>query len=121
MLRLLLVLLLTLGTIAPGARADTTAPKTPRFYAVVFGVVFAPTGDVGQLRLLKVVDPRRGNADAPEVAVPEQYVEAVRRMLSSPRYRPAADSVPKDEVYMYFFHDPARPDRADLDPRPKQR
>jgi hypothetical protein len=29
--------------------------------------------------------------------------------------------VKPEEVYAYFFYDPAQPDRADFDPRPRQR
>lgn len=124
MSRLLLIVFATLvlltGPAAHAAPGDKPRIEAPRFYAVVFGVRYTPEGDVSQLRLLKVVDPRRGNADAPEVGVPERFVQAAREALATPRMRPKAGEVPQDEVFTYFFFDPARPERADLDPRPRR-
>ena len=101
--------------------AQEPATAVPRFYAVVFGVQFEENGDVKRLRQIKVVDPRKGNADTNDVEVPDRFVEAVRKMLGSPRYRPKPGSAVEEEVYTYFFFDPKRPDRADLDPRPRAR
>ncbi len=116
----LLVLCLFVIFSAAG-HADEPSTGARRFYAAVFGIVFAENGDVKQLRLLKVVDPRKGNADAEGVEIPQTFVDAVHKMLSSPKYRPKAGAVPADETYTYFFYDPSRPDRADLDPRPRGR
>lgn len=99
-----------------------TAPTAPRvIYAVVFGVLFDETGEVRQLRLIKVVEPRKGNADAEGVTVPEVFVESVRKLLATPRYRPKPGIVKPDEIFTYFFYDPAQPTRADFDPRPQRR
>lgn len=121
MSRLLAVLALILLALPPFASAAEEAAPKPgqRFYAVVFGVTFAANGDVKTLRLLKVVDPRAGNADAPNVKIPDEFTAAVGKMLATPRYRPRPENVKPDEVYTYFFFDPARPNRADLDPRPR--
>ncbi len=98
------------------------APTAPRvIYAVVFGVLFDEAGDVRQLRLIKVVEPRKGNADAEGVTIPETFVESVRKLLATPRYRPKPGVVKPDEIFTYFFYDPDQPARADFDPRPQRR
>jgi hypothetical protein len=98
------------------------APAAPRvIYAVVFGVLFDEAGEVRQLRLVKVVEPRKGNADADGVTIPEVYVESVRKLLATPRYRPKPGVVKPDEIFTYFFYDPDQPTRADFDPRPQRR
>ena len=98
------------------------APTTPRvIYAVVFGVLFDEAGEVRQLRLIKVVEPRKGNADTEGVTVPEVFVESVRKLLATPRYRPKPGIVKPDEIFTYFFYDPDQPKRADFDPRPQRR
>lgn len=116
---LALALAATLPAALPVHAAD--APAAPKvIYAVVFGVVFESNGDVKSLRLVKVVEPRKGNADAPDVKVPDAYVESVRKMLASPRYKPRPDAIKPEEVFTYFFFDPDRPNRADIDPRPRR-
>lgn len=106
---------------APAVAADD-APKVPsKIYAVVFGVLFDAKGDVDQLRMVRVLDIREGNKDATDVVVPERFVTAVRKMLASPRYKPKPADVKPEEIFTYFFFDPQQPDRANLDPRPKQR
>ena len=59
----LLVLCLFVIFSAAG-HADEPSTGARRFYAAVFGIVFAENGDVKQLRLLKVVDPRKGQGPA---------------------------------------------------------
>lgn len=107
---------------APGASAaEQSAPTAPRVvYAVVFGVLFDEAGEVSQLRLIKVVEPRKGNADAEGVTIPEVYVQAVRKMLATPRYRPKPGVMKPDEIFTYFFYDPDQPTRANYDPRPQR-
>ncbi len=97
------------------------APGGPKvIYAVVVGIVFTEKGDVDKLRVVKVVEPRNGNADAVGVTVPDEYLASVRKMLASPRYRPKPGQVKPEETYTYFFFDPDQPGRADLDPRPRR-
>ncbi len=113
-----LVAMLVLSSVA----AAQNAPTAPRvIYAVVFGVLFDEAGEVRQLRLIKVVEPRKGNADAEGVTVPEVFVESVRKLLATPRYRPKPGIVKPDEIFTYFFYDPDQPTRADFDPRPQRR
>ena len=82
----------------PAVAADD-APKVPsKIYAVVFGVVFDPKGDVNQLRMVRVLDIREGNKDATDVVVPERFVDAVRKMLASPRYKPKPADVKPEEI-----------------------
>ena len=110
---------LILANACPAAAQEK--PQTPAvIYAVVFGVLFDEQGNVKQLRLLKVLEPRRGNAEATGVEIPEEYVESVRKLLSSPRYRPQPETIKPEEVFTYFFFDPSQPTRADLDPRPRR-
>ena len=115
----LLVLAVLLAALAPAAAQ--TAPTAPRaIYAVVFGVLFDEAGEVRQLRLVKVVEPRKGNADAEGVTIPEVYVEAVRKLLATPRYRPKPGVLKPEEIFTYFFYDPDQPTRANYDPRPQR-
>ncbi len=115
-------LISTLLAAAVPALAQEAAPRPPSaIYGVIFGVLFDEAGNVRQLRVMRVFEPRRGNTDPVEVEVPERYVAAVKKMLETPRYRPRPEAIKPEEVYAYFFYDPAQPDRADLDPRPKQR
>lgn len=115
-------LISTLLAAAMPALAQEAAPRSPSvIYGVIFGVLFDETGNVRQLRVMRVFEPRRGNTDPVEVEVPDRFVAAVKKMLGTPRYRPKPEAIKPEEVYAYFFYDPAQPDRADLDPRPKQR
>lgn len=116
------VLFLLAVLLAPAASAaEQSAPTAPRVvYAVVFGVLFDEAGEVSQLRLIKVVEPRKGNADAEGVTIPEVYVQAVRKLLATPRYRPKPGVVKPDEIFTYFFYDPDQPTRANYDPRPQR-
>lgn len=119
--RLFPLLLAALLSAASAVRADE-APKAPgKIYAVVFGVHYDEQAKVKALRMVRVVDFRQGNQDATDVEVPERYVTAVRALLESPRYQPKPEDVKPEELFTYFFFDPAQPDRANLDPRPKQR
>ena len=116
---ILFILAVTFATAAPAA--DQSAPTAPRVvYAVVFGVLFDEAGEVRQLRLIKVVEPRKGNADAEGVTIPDVYVQAVRKLLATPRYRPKPGVVKPDEIFTYFFYDPDQPTRANYDPRPQR-
>jgi hypothetical protein len=116
---ILLVLATMLAVQAPAAAQN--APTAPRvIYAVVFGVLFDEAGEVRQLRLVKVVEPRKGNADADGVTIPEVYVQSVRKLLATPRYRPKPGVAKPEEIFTYFFYDPDQPARADFDPRPQR-
>jgi hypothetical protein len=116
---LALLIALAVATALPvAAQEKPSAPSV--IYAVVFGVLFDEQGNVKQLRLLKVLEPRKGNAEATGVEIPEAYVESVHKLLSSPRYRPSPEMVKPEEVFTYFFYDPNQPTRADLDPRPRR-
>ncbi len=110
----------TLPAALPVHAADAPPAMTKVIYLAVFGVVFDEKADVKSLRLVKVVEPRKGNADAPDVKIPDAYIESVRKMLASPRFKPRPDAIKPDEVFTYFFFDPDRPNRADLDPRPRR-
>lgn len=115
----LFLLVLTFASATPAA--EQSAPTAPRVvYAVVFGVLFDEAGEVRQLRLIKVVEPRKGNADAEGVTVPDVYVQAVRKLLATPRYRPKPGVVKPEEIFTYFFYDPDQPTRANYDPRPQR-
>jgi len=115
----LLALAVMLAASAPAAAQNV--PTAPRIiYAVVFGVLFDEVGEVRQLRLVKVAEPRRGHADAEGVTIPEVYVASVRKLLATPRYRPKPGIVKPDEIFTYFFYDPDQPARADFDPRPQR-
>lgn len=116
------LLLSALIAAAMPALAQETAPKPPSvLYGVIFGVLFDEIGNVRQLRMMRVFEPRRGTTDPVDVEIPDRYVAAVKKMLEGPRYRPKPENIKPEEVYAYFFYDPAQPDRADLDPRPRQR
>lgn len=104
---------------ALGQQAPSAPPSV--IYGVIFGVLFDEAGNVRQLRIMRVFEPRRGNVEAVNVEVSDRFVAAVKKMLESPRYRPQADMIKPEEVYAYFFYDPSQPDRADFDPRPRQR
>lgn len=109
---------LLLAFAAPAHAEKSSGSKV--IYAVVVGVVFTELGEVDRLRIVKVVEPRKGNADAVGVTVPDTYVASVRKLLASPRYRPKPGAAKPEEIFTYFFFDPDQPDRADLDPRPKR-
>lgn len=116
---LLPALLAAVALPALGQQAPAAPPSS--IYGVIFGVLFDDAGTVRQLRVMRVFEPRRGNVEAVDVEVPERFVAAVKKMLETPRYRPKPDVIKPEEVYAYFFYDPAQPDRADFDPRPRQR
>lgn len=110
----------TLPVALPVQAADAPPAMTKVIYLAVFGVTFDEKADVKELRLIKVVEPRKGNADAPDVRIPDAYIASVRKMLASPRYKPRPDAIRPEEVFTYFFFDPERPNRADIDPRPRR-
>lgn len=116
---ILFILAVTFAAAAPAA--EQSAPTAPRVvYAVVFGVLFDEAGEVRQLRLIKVVEPRKGNADAEGVTIPDVYVQSVRKLLATPRYRPKPGVMKPEEIFTYFFYDPDQPTRANYDPRPQR-
>jgi hypothetical protein len=98
------VLLIILGVI----HAQSASPT---LYAVIFDVTVNSAGKVQTLKVAKVIDPSTHTTDAVNVAVPDSYVSAAKALLIKTNYGP-------DPTHFttWLFYDPARPNRADIDP-----
>ena len=83
----------------------------PKLYAVVFDVTVDSAGKVESLKVAKVIDPGTHTTNAVNVAVPDSYVCAAKALLIKKNYDP-------DPTHFntWLFYDPARPNRADIDP-----
>ena len=83
----------------------------PKLYAVIFDVTVNSTGKVESLKVAKVIDPSTHTTNAVNVAVPESYLSAAKALLIKKDY--GADPT---HFNTWLFYDPARPNRADIDP-----
>jgi hypothetical protein len=83
----------------------------PKLYAVIFDVAVNPAGKVETLKVAKVIDPSTHTTNAVNVAVPDSYLSAAKALLIKTNYGP-------DPTHFntWLFYDPARPNRADIDP-----
>ena len=84
----------------------------PKLYAVVFDVTVNSAGKVESLKVAKVIDPSTHTTDAVKVSVPDSYLIAAKALLIKTNYGP-------DPTHFntWLFYDPARPNRADIDPK----
>ena len=84
----------------------------PKLYAVIFDVTVNSTGKVETLKVAKVIDPGTHTTDAVNVPVPDSYLTAAKALLMKTNYGP-------DPTHFntWLFYDPARPNRADIDPQ----
>jgi len=84
----------------------------PKLYAVIFDVTVNSTGKVETLKVAKVIDPGTHTTDAVNVPVPDSYLTAAKALLIKTNYGP-------DPTHFttWLFYDPARPNRADIDPK----
>jgi hypothetical protein len=83
----------------------------PKLYAVIFDVTVNATGKVESLKVAKVIDPSTHRTDGVNVAVPDSFLIAAKALLIKKNYGP-------DPTHFntWLFYDPARPNRADIDP-----
>jgi hypothetical protein len=90
--------------------AQSASPK--KLYAVIFYVTVNSAGAVQTLKVAKVIDPSTHSTDAVNVAVPDSYLSAAKALLIKTNYGP-------DPTHFntWLFYDPARPNRADIDPK----
>jgi hypothetical protein len=78
-------------------------------YAVIFEVNVRPDGHVENLVVGKVIDPRSGSTNPVDIAVPQEFVAAVRAKLNAKTPPPA-----KTHYFTYFMFDPRDPANADI-------
>ena len=83
-----------------------------KLYAVIFDVTVNTAGKLETLKVAKVIDPSTHTTDAVNVTVPDSYVSAARALLMKTKYGPD-----RTHFNTYLFYDPARPNRADIDPQ----
>jgi hypothetical protein len=98
--------------IAGVVHAQSASPNPGKLYAVIFDVTVNAAGKVETLKVVKVIDPSTHSTDAVKVAVPDSYLAAAKALLIKTNYGP-------DPTHFntYLFYDPARPNRADIDPK----
>ena len=84
----------------------------PKLYAVIFDVTVNSTGKVETLKVAKVIDPGTHTTDAVNVPVPDSYLTAAKALLIKTNYGPDPS-----QFNTWLFYDPARPNRADIDPK----
>ncbi len=84
----------------------------PKLYAVIFDVTVNSAGRVETIKVAKVIDPSTHTTNAVNVAVPDVYLSAAKALLIKTNYGP-------DPTHFntWLFYDPARPNRADIDPK----
>lgn len=94
------------------SHAQSASPNTGKLYAVIFDVTVNSAGKVEALKVAKVIDPSTHSADAVSVAVPDGYLSAAKAFLIKTNYGP-------DPTHFntWLFFDPARLNRADIDPK----
>jgi hypothetical protein len=92
--------------------AQLASPAPGKLYAVIFDVTVNSVGKVETLKVAKVIDPSTHTTDAVDVAVPDTYLSAAKALLIKTNYGP-------DPTHFntWLFYDPARPNRADIDPK----
>lgn len=88
-----------------------------KLYAVIFGLTVNEQGQLTKLTLNRVIDPSSGSTDAVDVEVSDIYVESMRKFLSSWKLKPKMEDGKPVEFFQYFFYDPNRPEKVDIDPR----
>jgi hypothetical protein len=100
-------LLLVAGSI----HAQSPPPNPGKLYAVIFDVTVNSAGKVETLKVAKVIDPSTHTTDAVNVTVSDSYLSAAKALLIKTNYGP-------DPTHFntWLFYDPARPNRADIDP-----
>jgi hypothetical protein len=94
------------------AHAQSAPPNPGKLYAVIFDVTVNSAGKVQTLEVAKVIDPSTHTTNAVNVAVPDSYLSAAKALLIKTNYGP-------DPTHFnnWLFYDPARPNRADIDPK----
>jgi hypothetical protein len=95
-----------------GFAHSQSAPLSPgKLYAVIFDVTVNSAGTVQTLKVAKVIDPSSRTTDAVNISVPDSYLSAAKALLIKTSYGP-------DPTHFntWLFYDPARPNRADIDP-----
>ena len=90
-------------------------------YAVVFGVVVNEKSQLTSFRVAKVTDPRSGSIDSVNVAIPESFIAAARKLSIAKNYPPQFENGKPKEFFTYYFYDPVEPNRADIDPNTQRR
>jgi hypothetical protein len=115
----ILLLLLSLFLAAPGT-AGASPPPEHKLFVVIYEVKIDGDGRIDTLKVDRVIDPLLATSpdDAinhpVEMVLPDSYLAAVRVSLNAKHYQGG----PKT-FYTYKFFDPSRPDRADLEPEPR--
>jgi hypothetical protein len=94
------------------AHSQSASPNPGKLYAVIFDVTVNSAGKVQTLEVAKVIDPSTHTTNAVNVAVPVVYLSAAKALLTKTNYGP-------DPTHFntWLFYDPARPTRADIDPK----
>lgn len=95
--------------VTSGLAHSQSAP--PKLYAVILDVTVNSAGKVETLNVAKVIDPSTHTTDAVNVSLPETYLIAAKALLVKTNYG-------HDPTHFntWLFYDPARPNRADIDP-----
>jgi hypothetical protein len=91
--------------------AQSASPNPSKLYAVIFDVTVNSAGKVQTLEVAKVIDPSTHSTDAANVAVPDSYLTAAKALLIKTNY-----GTNPTHFNTWLFYDPARPNRADIDP-----
>ena|SRR5271167_159547 len=98
-------------TISSFAHAQSASPNPAKLFAVIFDVTVNSAGKIETLKVAKAVDPSTHSTDAVNVTVPDSYLSAAKALLIKTNYGPN----PR-HFNTWLFYDPARPNRADIDP-----
>ncbi len=89
--------------------AATAAAAAAPPYAVIFEVTRSADGNVGELKVSKVIDPTTGSTDAVDIAIPAVYIERARQKVKA-----SAVSRAKLHYFTYFLFDPRDPENVEI-------
>lgn len=95
-----------------GFQRESQAQFFPKLYAVIFDATVNSAGKIETLQVDKVIDPGTHSTDAVPVPVPAEYIASAKIYLSQRTY-----PTNPDHFSTWLFFDPARPTRADIDPK----
>src|SRR5438046_1396492 len=105
-MRKALAIALSVMMLSASAFAANADSKIPRLYTVIFGVVIDANGELSSFKVVKVTDPLSGSTDAVNVAVPESFVNAARKLIVAKKHKPQLEAGKPKTVYTYFYYDP---------------
>lgn len=80
-----------------------------KLYTVVFGITVDADSKLQGFKVVKVADAKSKVVKAVEVEIPQDYIDAARKVAEARRYKPELKDGKPVEFYTYFFHTAKHP------------